>query len=244
MIRIAYLCAYSALSALGAALAGRPALVWARSQGLFAPVLAWDVRYGGLLLSAATLLALLTARLAAQAASRRSVRASLHAAFLLVVGACLALRSASGHPRPPLDPAPALLEALRVAASELESGWTGRYAPEAARFDPPLARVAPPAFCRLGRAVAFHARVLSQASGPQLDRIEDDPPGTIYVAISEDRQSAWLTAVALGRIASLPSGAPAVIEARRGTHGLPGQDPALPAYPRTETAPAGRLVRP
>src|SRR5258705_81660 len=35
VIRVAYLSGYVVLAALGAALAGRPAVLWARSQGIF-----------------------------------------------------------------------------------------------------------------------------------------------------------------------------------------------------------------
>jgi len=243
VIRFAYLSGYAALAALGAALVGRPALLWVCSQGIFHAVLGWDVPHGALLLTAAALLAISTAWLASRGALKRPAAAPLHVAFLLLVGICAALRSASGDPRPPSDPAPALLEALRAAAGELDRGWAGQYAPDAAEFNAPLAQVPPPAFRRLGRPAPLHARVLSGATGPQLDPLPGDQPGTLYVAVSQDRQAAWLTALSLGRIASLPSGTAAVVEARGGTHGLPGQDPALPAYPRTQAAPPGHPER-
>jgi len=232
VIRIAYLSGYAALAALGAALAGRPAVLWARSQGIFETVLGWDVPHGALLFTAAACLALSTAWLASRAALKQPPGIPLHVAFLLLVGSCLALRSASGNPRPPRDPAPALLEALRAAAGELDVGYTGQYAPDAAEFNAPLAQVPAPSFRRLGRPVPLHARVLSGATGPQLEPLPGDQPGTIYVAVSQDRRAAWLTALSLGNIALLPSGMTAVVEARGGSHDLPGQDPALPAYPR------------
>jgi len=76
------------------------------------------------------------------------------------------------------------------------------------------------------------ARILSGAESAQLTPLPDDQPGTIYIAISPDRHSAWLTAVSLTGILQLPSGEPAIAEARSGTHSAPGADPALPSYPR------------
>ena len=232
MIRFAYLAAYAALAALAAALVARPAFLWLRSQGLSEAALAWDVRYGALLAASAALLAFLTLRLASQAALRRGPRAPLHLAFLLGVGICLALRSASGDPRPPPDPAPGLLEGLRAAAEELDRGWTGQYTPDAAQFSSSLAQVHPPAFRRHGRSLPLHVRVLSGAEGAQLELLPGDQPGTIYLSLSPDRQTAWLTTLTLDGILKMSSGNPAVIEAHAGTHSLPGRDPALPAYPR------------
>jgi hypothetical protein len=200
---------------------------------MFRTVLAWDVPYGALLLAAAALLALFTVWLASQAALKRRAGGPLHVAFLMVVGLCLALRSASGNPRPPTGAAPALLEALRVAAGELDRDWAGRYTPDAAEFNASLAQVHRPAFRRLGRPVPLHVRVLSGAQGPQLEPLPGDQPGTIYVAVAQDRQAAWLTALGLESIESLSPGIPAVVEARSGTHSLPGRDHALPAYPRS-----------
>src|ERR1700682_3433418 len=229
VMRLAYLAAYAALAALGAALVARPALLWLRSQGLFEAALAWDVRNGALLVVSAALLGFLTLRLASQAALRRSPRASLHLVFLLGVGVCLALRSASAAPRPPADPAPGLLEGLRAAAEELDRGWAGQYTPDAAQFSLSLAQVHPPAFRRHGRSLPLHVRVLSGAEGAQLEPLPRDQPGTIYLALSQDRQTAWLTALTLDGILQISSGKPAIIEAHAGTHSLPGRDPALPA---------------
>jgi hypothetical protein len=230
VIRLAYVCTYGSLAALGAALVARPALLWLRSQGLLRTALAWDVRYGALLFVGAALLALFTLWLASEVALNRRRRAPLHVAFLLAVGICLALRSASGDPRPPADPAPALLDALRVAGDELDRGYSGRYAPDAAQFSSSLAQVPPPGFRRLGRPVPLHARILSGAEGPQLGALPGDQPGTIYIAVSGDRRSAWMTALTLAGILNLPSGRPAIVESRDGTHSLPGRDPAVPAY--------------
>ena len=236
MIRLAYLAAYGALAALGAALAGHPALLWFRSQGLSEAALAWDVPHGALLAASAALLAFLTLWLASQAALRRSPRAPVHLAFLLAVGICLALRCASGDPHPPPDPAPGLLDGLRAAAEELDRGWTGQYTPDPAQFSLSLAQVRPQAFRRHGRSLPLHVRVLSQAQGPQLEPLPGDQPGTIYLALSQDRQTGWLTALTVDGVLKLPAGKPAMIEAHSGTHSLPGHDPALLAYPRMSSA--------
>jgi hypothetical protein len=233
VIRLAYLSAYAALAALGEAVVARPAVLWVKSQGIFHADLAWDVPYGALLLCAAAGLALFTLWLASHAAIGQKPLFPLHVAFLLLVGICFALRFASGDPRPPQDPAPSLLDALRVAADELDRSYSGTYAPDAAQFSSALAQVAPPRFQRLGRHLPLHARILSAADGPQLQPLADDQPGTIYVAVSQDRQSAWLTALSLDRILTLPSGRPAIAEARAGTHAAPGTDPAMPSYPRS-----------
>jgi hypothetical protein len=237
LIRLAYLAAYAALSALGAALVARPAFLWVRSQGLAGAALAWDVPNGALFAASAALLAFLTLWLATGAALRRSSGAPLHLAFLLGVGFCLALRSASGDPRPPTDPAPGLLDALRAAAEELERGWAGQYAPDAAQFSPSLAQVHPPAFRLRGGSLPLHVRVLSGAEGAQLEPLPGDPPGTVYLSVSRDRQTAWLTALTLDGTLKLPSSKPALIEAHGGTHALPGHDPAVPEYPRMRPLP-------
>jgi hypothetical protein len=228
--RVTYLASYAALAALGEALVARPALLWVRSQGIFSPALAWDVRYGGLLLACAVLLALFTFGLASGIALGGKPRLPLHLAFLLAVGICFALRSASGNPRPPRDPAPALLDALRAAADELDRSYAGVYAPDASQFSSGLAQVTPPGFRRLGRAIPLHARILSGAEGPQVEPLPEDQPGTVYLAISKDRQSAWLTALGLNGVMTLPAGTPAIAIAQGGTHSLPGGDPHLPAY--------------
>lgn len=229
MTRILYLAAYSALAALGAAVVARPTLLWVRSQGLLRTELAWDVPFGPLLLGAAALLLVLTVWLASRIALRRKPGAPLHAAFLISVGICFALRHAAGDPRPPPDAAISLLEGLRIAADELDRAWAGQYAPDAAWFTSPLARAPATAFRRLGRPLPLHVRVLSGADGPQLEPLEGDQPGTLYVAISPDRQRAWLTALSLDGV--LRRGKPAVVAARAGTHSSPGGDEALPIYP-------------
>ncbi|HEY6909850.1 MAG TPA: hypothetical protein VI356_10800 [Myxococcales bacterium] len=232
MVRIAYFCAYAVVAALGEALVARPGLLWLRSQGILRPALAWDVPLGGLLLLSAALLAVFTLWLASHVAQGLRPRMPLHAAFLLLFGICFVLRSTAGDPRPPRDPGPSLLDGLRAVADELDRSYAGQYAPDAAQFSSALAQVAPPGFRRLGRSIPLHVRVLSAADGAILEPLEGDLPGTIYVSISKDRQSAWLTALAGGNaILRLASRQPAVIEAHAGTHSLPGLDPLVPAYP-------------
>jgi hypothetical protein len=232
VIRIAYLCAYGAFAALGEALVAHPALTWVRSQGTFHTALAREVPYGALLAAAAATLALFTFWLALHQAVDRAPKIRLHVAFLLLVCVCLSLRSASGDPPPPADPAPSLLDALRVAADELDQRYADHYGPDTALLSTVLAQVRPPPFRRLGRQVPLRARILSGAGSAQLIPLPNDQPGTIYVAISPDRRAAWLTAVTLTGILELPSGRPAIAEAHSGTHSAPGTDPALPSYPR------------
>ena len=232
VVRIAYLCAYGAFAALGEALVAHPALVWLRSQGPFHAALAWEVRCGALLAVAAAALALLTLWLASSAALDRTPKLPLHVAFLLLLGLSQSLRSACGDPIPPPDPAPSLLDALRVAADQLDQSYAGFYAPDASELGSALASVRPPPFRRLGRQLPLHARILSDADSAQLTPLAGDQPGTIYVAISPDRRAAWLTAVTLTGILELPSGKPAIAEAHSGTHSAAGTDPALPSYPR------------
>ena len=226
-----YLCAYAALAALGEALAARPALLWIRAQGVLSPALAWDVPCGALLCACAAGVGVFTLALASMLSRGRNPGPALHIAFLLLVGICFSLRAASGEPRAPHDPAVVLRAALRAAADELDRSYPGRYA-DAAQLSSTLAQAEPLPIRRLGRRIALHARVLSGAEGPQLDPLPEDAPGTVYVAISPDRQSAWLTALDMNGILALPSGKPAIVEARAGTHSEPGGDPALPVYPR------------
>jgi hypothetical protein len=235
VIRLAYLCAYAALAGLGEALVARPALLWLRSQGLPGPALAWNVPYGALLLACAAAVALFTLWLASMLSRGQKPRPTLHVAFLLLVGICFSLRAASGEPHAPRDPSAVLLEGLRAAAGELDRGYAGRYAPDATQLSFALAQVAAPPYRRLGRLIPLHARILSGADGPQLEALPEDLPGTLYVAISKDRQSAWLTALGLNGILSLPSRKPAIVAARSGTHVEPGGDPAVPVYPGMRT---------
>jgi len=232
VIRLAYLCTYAMLAATGEALVARPAALWIRSQGLFHPALAWDVRYGPLYGAAAAAVALCTAALASHAATTRKPARPLQVGFLLLVGTCFALRSASGEPQPPPDPAPVLFSALELAADELDRGYAAFYTADASRLASALTHAARAPFRRWGRQIPLRARIRSDAEGAQLDPLPDDQPGTIYVAISRDRQSAWLTALSLNRTFTLPSGRAAIAEARAGTHSAPGADPRIPSYPK------------
>ena len=224
-VRIAYLAAYAALAALGEALVARNALVWLRGQGLFHPALPWGVPLGGAAVLLALLMALATLWLASQAALGKRPRVVQHAIFLMLLGFCISLRSWSGDPQPPPDPAPALLEGLRTAASELDRGFQKAYAPEESRLNGVLGALPAPGYQRLGRTLPLHARIVANATGPQKDALPGDPPGTIYIAVSPDRTAAWLTALSAHGVLK-PS-----IEAHGGTHSLPGRDPLVPAYP-------------
>jgi hypothetical protein len=221
---------YAVLAALAEALVAPPALLWWRSQGVFRPVLAWDVPFGAMFLCASLAVAILALSIACEAALGRRPVLPLHATLLLLVGICFVLRSASGTPRPPPDPLRSLLESLRVLASELDRSYSGTYAPDGSQLTSAVEHIDPPPFRRFGLQLSLHARVLSGADGPQLEPLAGDAPGTIYVAISADRQSAWLTALSLSTVLRLPSGHAAIAEAHSGTHSTPGRDPALPAY--------------
>ena len=238
-VRIVYLAAYGALAVLGEALVARPALLWLRGQGLLRVALPWDVPLGGLSFLLASLVALATLWLAARAALGRRPRLGQHTAFLMLLALCLALRASAGDPRPPADPAPALLEGLRTVAAALDRDYRDAYALDSAPLDAALSKLTAPGYRRLGRALPLHVRVLSPAVGAQLDPLAGDAPGTIYLAASPDRQSVWLTALALRNVLHLSSGKPALIEAHAGTHSLPGRDPLAPAYPgmRSITSP-------
>ena len=231
MIRLAYLAAYAGLAALGEALVARPALLWLRGQGLFGPALPWEVSLGALALLCAALVAIFTLWLASDAALGRRPRVPQHAAFLLLLAICFAVRSWGGDPRPPRDPLPSLLDGLRAAANEIDRDFHGSYVADAGQLNSALAQVAPPGYRRLGRSIPLHARVLSGAEGPQLSAMPGDLPGTIYVAIAPDRKAAWITALGLRGILPLSSGKPALIEAHGGTHSQIGRDPLVPAYP-------------
>ena len=232
-LRAAYLLSYAALAALGESLVARPALLWLRGQGLLRAALPWDVPLGGIAFLCAALVALFALGLAWAAGLGRRPRVSHHAAFLLLLAVCLAARAGAGEPRPPIDPAPSLLAGLRAAASALDAGYSGRYAPQSA--DSVLAQLPPPGFRRLGRALPLRAHALLAASGARVDPIPGDEPGTLYLALSPDGTAAWLTAVTLRdgvpAVLRTVSGKPAVIEAHAGTHSPPGRDPLVPEYP-------------
>jgi hypothetical protein len=231
VLRIAYLAVYAGLAAVGEGLVARPALLWLRGQGIFHAALPWEVPLGGLALALAALVAIATLWLASDVALGGKPRVTLHAAFLIMLGTCLALRAGTDPPAPPRDPGPPLLQGLRAAAEEIDRDFHGAYAPDVGQINGALAQVAPPGFRRLGRSIPLHARVLSGADGPQLDPLPGDEPATIYLAVSKDRTTAWLTALTLGKVLRTPAGKPLLVEAHAGTHSLPGRDPVVPAYP-------------
>ncbi|HEX9578047.1 MAG TPA: hypothetical protein VF993_09855 [Myxococcales bacterium] len=237
MLRIAYLAVYAGLAAVGEGLVARPALLWLRGQGIFHAALPWEVPLGGLALALAALVAIATLSLASDAALGRRPRVPQHAAFLVVLGTCLALRAGTAPPAPPRDPGPALLQGLRAAADEIDRDFHGQYAPDAGQINGALAQVTPPGFRRLGRAIPLHARVIASThgEGPVLDPLPGEVPATVYIAVSKDRTTAWLTAVTLhsGQPAILrtTAGKPVLVKAHSGTHSLPGRDPVVPAYP-------------
>src|SRR5205807_7385860 len=90
--RAAYLAVYALFSALGAALLARPALLTLRGLGLFSPALPWEVPLGWPALALLLALAAFTLRLAMGAALGEKPRLALHAAFLALLVAALAVR--------------------------------------------------------------------------------------------------------------------------------------------------------
>lgn len=231
VVRIAYLVVYAGLAAIGEGLVARPALLWAQGLGILRPTLPWQVPFGAAALGLSALVALATLWLASAVALGRRPRVPQHAAFLALLAACLALRAGTPEPSPPRDPSPSLLSGLRAAADELDRDFRGSYAPDAGQIDGALAQIAPPGFRRLGRSIPLHARILPGAGGPQLEPLPGDEPGTIYLAVSKDRKTAWLTALTARGLLRTNSGKPALVEAHAGTHSLPGRDPLVPAYP-------------
>jgi hypothetical protein len=190
---------------------------------------------GHLLLAA--LLAAWTLRVSLATALERRLALAERGALLLCVGLALLLRTSSGEPLPPRDPEPALVAALRESARLLDDGYRvlGRYEPEKGPFDAALGRMGSPGFQLRGRPLPNLLRPLFPAAGPLREPLAGDPPGTVYAAIGEDRQRAWLTVVTLdpqGRPQLLAQGGrPLIVLARAGTHGGIGRDPAVPVYP-------------
>jgi len=227
MTRTAYLALYAAFAALGAALLIRPAALWMRGLGLFRPVLPWTVPLGWSAAILALALVGCTLTLAVHVGLGRKPRLAGHAAFLLLVAAAFALRSASGQPAPPAGPEARLLDALRSAADALDAEYAGssRYAPSAPLLQGALAALPRPGFVYRGRELPLSARILHGMHDAQREPMPGDPPGTIYVCISPDEQRAWLSALSLRGVL------PVVLHARAGTHSAPGRDPLLPAYP-------------
>jgi hypothetical protein len=231
-IRIGYVVVYGGLAALGAALLARPAGLWTRSLGLWAPTLPWRVPAGW---AAALLLAALTAataRLAAALALRKRLPRTACAAFLAIVAAAGAVRSL-GEPAPSQSADAANVVALRRAADLLDASYASahRYHPDLRELEDALRALPPPGFVSAARPLRFTARIVDGARGPQRGVRAGDPPGTVYVAISPDGQSAWLCATTLrGGSVGLFDG---TVEARAGTHSDVGGDAAFPVYPGT-----------
>jgi hypothetical protein len=231
VLRAVSLLVYAVLAALGEAVVARPALLFLQGLGLFRSALPWRVPFGAPQLVLALSIAFVTLVLATRAALGQKARVPLHAALLCLLALSFAARSIAAEPSPPADPLPALLRGLRSAAEALDQGYSRAYQPDPVPLDAAVAQLGPPGFVLHGRLLPLRARVLPDASGPQLTKLMGDAPGIIYVAIARDRKCAWLTALSLPGIAQLASGRPAVVEARGGTHSLPGRDPLVPAYP-------------
>ena len=104
MIRLLYVCAYAAFTALGFAAVARPAILWVRSQ-VTGP--AWDVPFGPVFVASSVMGALLAAWLAGEIARRRNPGARLHLALLLAVALCFTLRRTAADPTPRAVPDPA-----------------------------------------------------------------------------------------------------------------------------------------
>jgi hypothetical protein len=245
-MRAAYLTIYGLFAALGAALLAHPALVQARGLGLFGPVLPWDVPWGPGALVLFAALAVFTLGLAVSVALGRKPRVPEHAVFLALLGAAVAVRTGAGDPVPPPDPAPALINALRAAAdaADVQYAQRGGYQLNEGPLDAALSKISPPGFRYRLRELPLRTRVIPRATGPQLAPELGDQPGTILIAVSNDSSRCWLTALTLraGRVAVLTSAdRPVLLQARAGTHGAPGRDPMVPAYPTMRAV--GRSVR-
>jgi hypothetical protein len=235
-VRAAYLAFYGAFAALGAALLAPPALLSLKGLGLWRPALPWEVPLGAVAAGLLFALGALAVRFAVATALGDKPHLLEHAVFLALVAGAVALRTLAADPTPPKDPAPALLQALRTAADATDSQYAARksYALDEAALSASLAKLPAPAFVWRGRALPLRARLLPRAAGPQLAPEADDLPGTVLIAISPDQARAWLTVLTLreGRAAVLTSDdRPVQIHARAGTHGAPGRDPLVPAYP-------------
>jgi hypothetical protein len=235
-VRAAYLALYGLFAALGAGLLARPALLTLRGLGLFAPALPWEVPLGGAAAGLFLVLGLFSVRLAVASALGARPRLPEHALFLALLSAAIAVRSFAGEPTPPADPSPALLSALRAAAEAADAQYAARhsYALDEAALDAQLSTLPLPGFRYRGRSLPLRSRVLAGASGPQLAAAASDLPGTILFAISPDSSRCWMTALTLraGTAAVFTSeDRPIVLQARGGTHGAPGRDQLVPAYP-------------
>jgi hypothetical protein len=229
-LRTAALCVYAGVGALTEAAAARPALLYLRGVGFSRAVLPAVVPAGAAFAVIACAAAAATLVLAVGAAARVRVGLFVHALLLTVCAAACGLRSTAEAPRPGPDPLPRLLEGLQAAAADLDAGTASQ-----ASLDRALAAVGDSPFVLRGQRLPLRAKVLANASGPQLAPLAVDEPGTIYVALAPDRHRAWLTALSLGGLARLPSGKIALVEQRGTAHTLPGRDPLIPAYPGMRT---------
>ena len=184
---------YAAFAACGAALLARPALRWFLGLGFFSPALPASGFAG--LASAALLFLLVAATLAMAIKHALGHKPGLpaHAAFLGLVACALAVRAAS-VPAPPVDPDPALREALRAAAGALDASYAveHRYDPGVNALQAALDALPPSPFRHRAKSLRYSARVLRNAPGPQNDPLPGDLPATVYVAIEPGGQGAWL----------------------------------------------------
>jgi hypothetical protein len=227
MVRAASIALYAGFAALGAALLARPAVLWVEGLGLSRPVRPWHVPLGWAAALLAVLFAAFALGMAIHTALGGKPRRRYYLAFLLLVALALLLRAVSGDIRPPLDPAPRLLDGVRAAAGVLDAEYaaTHRYAPTAGLVQGALSALPAPGFVQRARELRLSARILHGMRGPQLEALPGDLPGTIYVCISSDEQRAWLSALSLHRVL------PATVQCTAGTHSAPGFDPLLPLYP-------------
>jgi hypothetical protein len=227
MVRAASIALYAGFAALGAAFLARPAALWVEGLGLYQPVRPWHVPLGWAAALLVGLLAAFALAIAVHSALGGKPRRGHYLAFLLLVALALLLRAVSGEIRPPLDPAPRLLDGLRATAGVLDAEYaaTHRYAPTAGLVQGALAALPAPGFVHRARELRLAARILHGMRGPQVEALPGDLPGTIYVCISSDEQRAWLSALSLHAVL------PATVQATAGTHSAPGFDPLLPLYP-------------
>lgn len=235
-VRVAYAAVYAGLAAVGFALLARPSLLWVGGLGLRGPVLAAAVPSGGPSFALALLLCGATLRLASSLARGSRPRIPEHAAILVLLACALLLRGLALAPEPPEDPAPALRAGLAGAARALDESYSAhaRYRADPASLDAAVGALRAPGFVLRGRRLPLRVSVIEGAARAQTEPLAGDPPGTIYVALTPDRSRAFLTALTLQgeRPAVLrQDGRPLILQARGGTHGEPGQDPLLPAYP-------------
>src|SRR5467141_416941 len=173
MVRAASLALYAGFAAIGAALLARPAVLWVEGLGLFRPVLPWPVPFGPAAALLAALIGGLTLAMVMQAVAGTRPRRRSHLALLLLLALALAVRAASGELAPPTDPAPRLIDGLRIAAGVLDAEYasTRRYAPTAGLLQGALAALPPPGFVHRGRELRLTARLLHGMPGPQLEAL-------------------------------------------------------------------------